>query len=131
MSRLKEFQSRYGAQWASIVGSESFGAGLALASQEKIERILILDDDEIAARSAIILADLRGHLRYEAALLGLHERKELVFGELPEPEYPDPSSEKEEEFSDLDIDTSPGPPTSSIQPVARKPKPKKRRRKSK
>lgn len=96
MSSLKDFQSQHGAEWSQLLGTPAFGAALALANSEKIQSILLLSDDEIATRGAIILSDLRGHLKYEAALLALHEKKELVFQGLGEEEYPDPIAEAAE-----------------------------------
>lgn len=104
MSTLKEFQSLHGAEWGHLLGTPAFGAALALANQEKIQSILMLDDDEIATRGHIVLADLRGHLRYEAALIALHEKKELVFQQLDHEEYPDPILEAAEEAAHRDTD---------------------------
>jgi len=97
MSTLKEFQAQHGAEWGHLLGTPAFGAALALANQEKIQSILMLDDDEISTRATVILADLRGHLRYEAALIALHEKKELVFQQLDHEEYPDPIEEAREQ----------------------------------
>lgn len=97
MSSLKEFQAQHGAEWGHLLGTPAFGAALALANQEKIQSILMLDDDEIATRGHIVLADLRGHLKYEAALIALHEKKELVFQQLDHEEYPDPIQEAAEQ----------------------------------
>lgn len=97
MSSLKDFQAAHGAAWSHLLGDPAFGAALALANQEKIQTILILSDDEIATRATVILADLRGHLRYEAGLLSLHEKKELVFQQLDHEEYPDPILEAAEQ----------------------------------
>jgi hypothetical protein len=97
MSPLETFQNQFGRDWAELVGTPAFSAALALAHSERIQKITILTDDEIAMRGQIILADLRGHLLYESALLGLHEKKEFVFQSLGEEEYPDPIKEAREE----------------------------------
>lgn len=98
MTPLKEFQARFGGEYNGIVTSECFAQALSIANSEKIQVIALLTDEEIDARGKIILADLRGHLKYEAALLGLGERKEFVFGQLPPEEYPDPLVEAHEEM---------------------------------
>lgn len=97
MSDLKRFQDRYGADWSLIVGGAPFAAAMTLLNLEKIGAIAELTDDEIATRGQIILADLRGHLKHENALLGLHEVKKFVFQNLPAEEYRDPAQEAHEE----------------------------------
>lgn len=98
MTPLKEFQARFGSEYNGIVTSECFAQALSISNAEKIQAIAALTDEEIDSKGKIILADLRGHLQYEAALLGLHERKEFVFGQLPPEEYPDPEKEAHEEM---------------------------------
>lgn len=68
-----------------------------MAATEKIQEITQLSNEDISSKGAIILSDLRGHLKYESALLGLHEKKEFVFQQLGPEEYPDPIREAGEE----------------------------------
>lgn len=68
-----------------------------MANAEKIQGITDLTDSEIESRGQIILSSLRGHLQYEAALLSLHQKKDKVFADLGEPEYPSPEDEAVEE----------------------------------
>lgn len=93
MSDLARFQKQFGAQWSLLVGSREFAAAMTLLNVEKIRAIAELSDEEIATRGTIILADLRGHLKHENALLGLHEVKKFVFQNLPSEEYTDPAEE--------------------------------------
>lgn len=93
MSALEDFQKRYGAAWGATVNSEVFAAALTLVHNEKLKEIAAIHDDQIHDRSQVLLADLRGHLRYEAALLGLHEKKIFVFQELGPEDYGDPVTE--------------------------------------
>lgn len=97
MGALKDFQGSHGADWSRIVGTPAFAAALALAHKELLDPITHLTDDEIATRGTVILADLRGNLRHETMLLGLHERKEFAFGQLPGEEYYPPDKEALEE----------------------------------
>lgn len=97
MSPLKEFQARFGSEYNGIITSECFARALSIANAEKIQAIAALSDEDIQSKGAILLADLRGHLQYEAALLGLHERKEFVFSQLPAEEYPDQIQEAYDE----------------------------------
>lgn len=110
MSSLKDFQAQHGSAWGELIGKPAFAAALALAHEEQIEKIRSLSDEEIAAKGAIILSDLRGHLKYEQALLGLHERKEFVFQQLGPEEYPDPEKEALDEAENINL----SPPSSSI-----------------
>lgn len=128
MSSLKQFQQIHGGAWEKTVLSECFAAAVSLATAEKIEKITALSDDEIAMRGPIILADLRGHLLYETALLGLHDRKELVFSQLGPEEYPDPIEEalEEERFSGEPPDDS-----DAFQPQPEIPSPRKSPQKKK
>jgi len=96
LSSFKEFQNRFGRDWAELVGTPAFAAALALAHSERLSKITVLTDEEIAAHGQIILSDLRGHLQYENVLLGLHEKKEFVFQSLGPEEYPDPVKEANE-----------------------------------
>lgn len=101
MTDLERFQGEHGAAWSATVSSPSFLAAFTLSNLEKIQVIAALTDDEIETHGKIILADLRGHLKYETALIGLHERKKFVFGDLPEPDYPNPVDEaRAEELSE-------------------------------
>jgi hypothetical protein len=133
LSALKNFQARHGASWASIVNSQAFAEALTLANLERIKEISQLSDEEIAGKAHVLLADLRGHFRYENALLTLHEPKDFVFQqELGEPDYPDPISElneqiraaaqKQRESAD---EGGPVPQMATAVPPS-KPKPKKR-----
>lgn len=97
MSALKDFQNQHGSEWGGIVGTPAFAGALALAHRERLDKITALSDEEIANHGKIILSDLRGHLQYESVLLGLHEKKEFVFQQLPPEEYPDPAAEAREE----------------------------------
>lgn len=97
MSDLERFQKQFGPDWAAIVASSPFAAAMTLLNVEKIRKIAELTDDEIATRGQIILADLRGHLKHENALLGLHEVKKFVFQNLAEEEYPNPEEEARHE----------------------------------
>lgn len=96
MSDLTDFQKIHGANWATIVQSPAFGAAFSIANIEKLQMVAALTDEEINTNGKIILADLRGHLKYETALISLHERKEFVFQEMPRETYPDPVKEAEE-----------------------------------
>lgn len=87
MTDLEEFQSQHGREWADIVRSTAFPAALSIATAEKIQSFVNLTDEKIATQAHIILADLRGHLRYEQALLGLHEQKKSVFDDGPTEDY--------------------------------------------
>lgn len=97
MSDLERFQKQFAPDWSLIVGGAPFAAAMTLLNVEKIRAIAELTDDEIATRGQIILADLRGHLKHENALLGLHEVKKFVFQNLPAEEYRDPAQEAHEE----------------------------------
>lgn len=136
MSALKDFQNQHGSEWGGIVGTPAFAGALALAHRERLDKITALSDEEIANHGKIILSDLRGHLQYESVLLGLHEKKEFVFEQLPAEEYPDPAAEAREE---ADATGQPGDETSSSGLTSRfgasahdelfpKPKPKRRGR---
>lgn len=97
MSALGDFQTNHGREWAELIGRPALAAALSLASQEKLEKIRILTDDQIATYGKVILADLRGHLLYENGLLTFHEKKEFVFQDLGPEQYPDPAAEAREE----------------------------------
>jgi hypothetical protein len=97
LSALEDFQAQHGRDWAQLIGTPAFASALALSNSEKIQEIVVLTDDEIATKGQIILADLRGHLKYESGLLGLHEKKEFVFQQLGAEEYPDPAREARDE----------------------------------
>lgn len=97
MSDLEQFQKNYGQAWAGITQSPAFIAAFTLANVEKLQAIALLTDEEINANGKIILADLRGHLKYENGLLALHQRKEFVFQDLPRETYPSPEEEALEE----------------------------------
>lgn len=136
MTPLQQFQRTHGNDWARIVTSDCFAAAVALATAEKIQKISELGDEEILLRGKIILADLRGHIAYESALLGLHERKELVFGQLGPEEYPDPveeaideerlgSQDQEDDMSDTGKSLLPTPaPKKPVSPTKKKRKKK-------
>lgn len=132
MTDLEVFQASHGRDWAEIVRTQAFPAALSIATSEKIQTILLLSDEEIATKAHIFLADLRGHLRYEAALLGLHEKKETVFSDGPMEDYStDPEREANEMAQDREEpedDQMPLVP-SKIEVSVRKRKPKKRAKK--
>lgn len=93
MTSLERFQNEHGQSWSELIGTPAFASALSLANSEKIQKIIALTDDEIATNGHVILADLRGHLTYEAGLLALHEKKKLVFQDLGPEEYVDPIEE--------------------------------------
>lgn len=94
MSALKDFQNQHGREWAEIVSLPAFGAALALAQSEKLREVIGLTDEQIALHGANLIADLRGFLQYESGLLGLHQKKDLVFSDPDtEPQYPSPEAE--------------------------------------
>lgn len=97
MSDLKQFQVVHGRAWSELVQSNAFGAALSLATSEKLKAITSLTDEEIRDKGIVILSDLRGHLCYESGLLGLHEKKEFVFQDVGEEQYPSPIEEALEE----------------------------------
>lgn len=125
MTDLERFQGEHGAAWSATVGSPSFLAAFTLSNLEKIQAIAALTDDEIATHGKIILADLRGHLKYETALISLHERKTFAFGDLPEPDYPDPAAEAE--LSETESATTAGQPI-VFQVPPETPEPRKKRK---
>lgn len=90
---LEDFQKTHGQEWSEIVRSSSFGSALSLATAEKLEEVRELSDEDIILKGPVILSDLRGHLRYETALLGLHETKPSVFSDPITEEYPNPEKE--------------------------------------
>jgi hypothetical protein len=126
MTPLEEFQRAYGAEWAEIVRSRAFGAALSLASTEKLKEVAGLSDTQIANQGAVLLADLRGFLQYENGLLGLHEKKPLVFSPIGPPTYPDPITEAlqeaQDEGKDDDDEVTPAPVV--VAPVVRRPRKK-------
>ncbi len=97
MNDLERFQAEHGAAWAATTQSPSFLAAFSIANIEKLQSIAALSDDEIATRGQVILADLRGHLNYETALISLHQPKKFVFQDLGPPTYPNPAEEIEEQ----------------------------------
>lgn len=127
MTDLERFQGEHGAAWSATVGSPAFLAAFTLSNLEKIQAIAVLTDDEIEAHGKIILADLRGHLKYETALIGLHERKTFVFGDLPEPDYPNPVVEAAAELSETESATTAGQPI-VFQVPPETPEPRKKRK---
>lgn len=118
--------------------SACFAQALSITSAEKIQRIAALTDEEIKESGLIILSDLRGHLQHEAALLGLHERKEFVFSQLPPEEYGDPVQEAfdlsqkppvSEEDEDQDAIEALSTPPPIVKPLRKKPKTSKKKKK--
>lgn len=132
---LKEFQQSYGPEWAQVISSPAFAAALSLCRDEELQKVHILTDAEIESHGKVALAHLRGFLKYEFGLLGLHEKKELVFQQLDHEEYPDPISEAAEQ-AEQEREHEPaqshfGPGTSLAGPSAHEqifPPPKKRGR---
>jgi hypothetical protein len=141
LTALEEFQNRYGRDWGELIGSPAFAAGLAVAREEKLKTITDFTDSEIVSKGQIVLADLRGFLQYESGLLGLHEKKELVFQQLGPEEYPSPVDEardealrEEQERAGISTDTGPMSPNvhESIFPTApKKPRGRPPKRKKK
>lgn len=132
MSALEDFQARYGTDWASIVTSEPFAAALSIATAEKVQALASLTDEEIGTKGHIILAEMRGHLKYESALLGLHEKKETVFQTGPAEDYTtDPIREAHEEslrqFSQDPEALRPSPSGLSVRPPKEKTSPPKKK----
>lgn len=141
MSSLEAFQGEHGGRWATLIQSPEFNAAMTLVNSEKIQAIASLTDDEIAERGTIILADLRGHLQHENALVGLSELKKLVFQDLGEPTYPSPEEEAraEAQAGPENTASTAGPASTLIfnpeeeraRQEQRKPRRHKRRKKSK
>lgn len=97
MTALEQFQERHGGEWVAITATDAFRSALSVCNYEKIQEIATLSDQDILERSQVILSDLRGHLRYEIALTGLHEKKTLAFGDMPPPDYPSAEEEARQE----------------------------------
>lgn len=95
---LKEFQQSFGSEWSQLISSPAFSAALSLCRDEEIQKVHLLTDAEIESHGKIALAHLRGFLKYEFGLLGLHEKKDLVFQSGITEEYPDPIQEALEEY---------------------------------
>lgn len=124
-----EFQTVHGAEWASITDNPAFFAALQLISASKLERIAALSDDEIKEHGATILADYRGHLGVENALIDLAVAAR-------EPDFDAPLETYEDPGTPLPATSEPATSTCSspftaFQKAVSKPKRKKRPRKSK
>lgn len=136
MTSLEVFQKRYGIAWAELTGTPAFAAALALANSEKLQRIRILTDEDIALKAPVILGDLRGFLQYESGLLDLHEKKQYVFQDIGPETYPSPIDEAREELeaagrpaepdSDVPVFQPPVPP----RPKKKRGRPRKRKKRS-
>lgn len=87
MNPVQEFQKKNGAAYAKIVVSPAFNDGMYLLNAEKLKKITILTDEEIAKNAVVILADLRGHLQHELNLATLHSRKSFDLSDLPAEDY--------------------------------------------
>lgn len=66
-----EFQAGHGEQWAAITGNPAFFAAMQVVSAEKLQSISKLTDEQIKEHGTAILADFRGHLGVENALIEL------------------------------------------------------------
>lgn len=81
----EQFQKQHGEQWAGIVNNPAFLAAMQLCSGDKLKRMATITDAEIAAHGTAILADFRGHLQHENALIDLAvETTDTVFDLPPE-----------------------------------------------
>jgi hypothetical protein len=93
MTSAQEFQHKHGEAYSKLVRSGAFQDGMFLLNSEKLKRITILTNDEIANHSREILADLRGHLQHEINLATLHDRRNFDLSDLPQETYePDEES---------------------------------------
>lgn len=136
MSPSEHFQTTHGPEWAGIVGSAAFTAALLLVNAETVQSVAKLTDDQIQAQGQIILADLRGRLAHENALIDLSVIHPDLTNDLPASTYPNPEDEaaEEEAAAKGESDESPGPSlrswTEQVAPLAAEsPEPKRTRTK--
>lgn len=87
MTPLEVFQKQHGQDWAKITRSPCFEAAMQLLNVEKVSDIAAMDDETMSKYGLQVLADLRGHLKHERALLTLHEERKFVFSDLPNDTY--------------------------------------------
>lgn len=66
-----EFHEAHGAEWAEFTSRPSFFAAMQLVSANKLESISKLTDEQISEHGKEILADFRGHINVENALIDL------------------------------------------------------------
>lgn len=95
-----EFQQEHGAQYGQILRLDAFTNALILLSLEITQEILRLDDNDIRNNSPILLADYRGRLKHEHALLTLPIPPEPPPAPITE-EYPDRVQEAFEQFNQI------------------------------
>lgn len=67
----EEFQASHGPAWAELTRHPAFFAAMQLVSADKLAAIGRITDDEIRENGTAILADFRGHLQLENALIEL------------------------------------------------------------
>lgn len=67
----EEFQAQYGEDFARILNSPAFSAGMIHLTIAVTNRVKNLSDEEIQRNSVTILSDLRGRLRHESELIAL------------------------------------------------------------
>ena len=75
---LKEWQARFAADWIRYINHPSFQAGIQFLRNRKLERVALLNEEQIEKNGRELLADLRGYLQHENELLTLHEMTDFT-----------------------------------------------------
>lgn len=116
----QEFQTAFGAAWAQITANPAFFAAMQVVSAGKLKEIATLSDDQIRENGVALLADFRGHLNVENALIDLAVEASDPIGDLPPETYRLPNSHLPEQ-----------PPAEPEEPFTVFNPPAKRRKKAK
>ncbi len=95
---IQEFHKKHGPAWARIANISSFTEGLIFLSLQHTEQIKQLTDEQITSNSVMILAELRGRLRFEAELMALPTMEESVPTPVLREDYVDSEQEAFTEY---------------------------------
>lgn len=92
MTAIETFHKTFGGRWSEIVREPAFQEAMQIANLETIKEIGSLTPEQIKDNGTAILAELKGRLAHENALIELSVAEPRISRE-PEPEYPSPEEE--------------------------------------
>lgn len=118
-----EFQEQFGPAWADITHNPAFFAALQLVSADKLRAMALITDEQIEANGKTILADFRGHLQLENALIELAVVETESGFDLPPETYSSPGENTPVPSGDSDSRYFPP------QPIQTKPRKQTRKKK--
>lgn len=90
---LKQFQANYATAWKAWIDSPAYQAGSQYLRNKKLNEVSLLSEEEIEKHGKEYLSDLRGFLRHENDMAGLHDMTDFT---LPIEEVVDYISPEEE-----------------------------------